>query len=156
MLKWFAYGNHDRGYFNSRDFTAEELAQGLEKNHVHILEDESATVGDLCIVGSGSCCIGPHPRGTALPARPDLGLAGDQRRSLWEESPPRHFVAQQSWERHASREARNVTRQVAHRDARRDPPLGKGGEIHWLLPAVNFLRGRRQTHEGHCSPLRNT
>lgn len=48
---WFAYGNHDRGYFNSRDFSAEELAQLLGESHVHILEDEFTQVGDLCIAG---------------------------------------------------------------------------------------------------------
>lgn len=57
---WFAYGNHDRGYFNGRDFSAEELAQALEKNHVHILEDEIAYAGDLCIVGRRDASSGPR------------------------------------------------------------------------------------------------
>ena len=48
---WFAHGNHDRGYFNGRDFTAEELVQAFEENHVHILEDEIALIDDFCIVG---------------------------------------------------------------------------------------------------------
>ena len=57
---WFAYGNHDRGYFNSRDFSAEELAQLLEESHVHILEDEIARVGDLCIAGRRDASSGPR------------------------------------------------------------------------------------------------
>ena len=55
---WFAYGNHDRGYFNSRDFSAEDLVQALEESHVHILEDEAALVGDLCIVGRRDASFG--------------------------------------------------------------------------------------------------
>ncbi|MBQ9519195.1 MAG: metallophosphoesterase [Firmicutes bacterium] len=37
---WFAYGNHDKGYFNGRDFTAEELEKMLKDNGIHILADE--------------------------------------------------------------------------------------------------------------------
>jgi predicted MPP superfamily phosphohydrolase len=48
---WFAYGNHDEGYFDGRDFTADELAQELNKNGVHTLADKAETAGDLCIVG---------------------------------------------------------------------------------------------------------
>ena len=48
---WFAYGNHDKGYSDSRPFTAEELEQTLLANGVHILEDECACVGELCLVG---------------------------------------------------------------------------------------------------------
>ena len=55
---WFAYGNHDRGYFNSRDFSAEDLAQTLEENRVHVLEDEIALVGNLCIVGRRDASFG--------------------------------------------------------------------------------------------------
>ena len=55
---WFAYGNHDRGYYNSRDFSAEDLARALEENRVHILEDEAALVGDLCIVGRRDASFG--------------------------------------------------------------------------------------------------
>ena len=55
---WFAYGNHDRGYFNGRDFSAEDLAQALEENHVHILEDQIALTGDLCIVGRRDASYG--------------------------------------------------------------------------------------------------
>ena len=55
---WFAYGNHDRGYFNSRDFSAEDLVQALEESRVHILEDEAALVGDLCIVGRRDASFG--------------------------------------------------------------------------------------------------
>ncbi|MBQ6586730.1 MAG: metallophosphoesterase [Coriobacteriales bacterium] len=48
---WYVYGNHDKGYYDRRGFSATELARALESNGVHVLEDEVAYVGDLCIVG---------------------------------------------------------------------------------------------------------
>lgn len=49
---YFAFGNHDVGYFNHRDFTAQNLRDALTSNGVVILEDRSVPVGDtLCIVG---------------------------------------------------------------------------------------------------------
>ena len=63
---WFAYGNHDRGYFNSRDFSAEDLVHALEENHVHILEDEVAPIGDLCIVGRRDASFGQRAELAAL------------------------------------------------------------------------------------------
>ena len=43
---YFVFGNHDRGYYNSRDFSAEDLENTLLKNGIHILEDESALIDD--------------------------------------------------------------------------------------------------------------
>lgn len=43
---YYVFGNHDKGYFNQRDFKEEDLRQELEKNHVKILEDESVLVDD--------------------------------------------------------------------------------------------------------------
>ena len=44
---WFAYGNHDRGYYgNSRGFSADELEAELKKNGVHILVDETELIDD--------------------------------------------------------------------------------------------------------------
>lgn len=37
---YFVYGNHDKGYFNKRSFTAQDLKNELEKNNIKILEDE--------------------------------------------------------------------------------------------------------------------
>ena len=48
---WFAYGNHDAGFFKSRDFTAKELEDELKKNNVGVLKDDYQYVGDVCIVG---------------------------------------------------------------------------------------------------------
>ena len=49
---YFIYGNHDKGYGNSRDFTAEELKEELEKNGVKVLEDEVLDLGnDIILVG---------------------------------------------------------------------------------------------------------
>lgn len=49
---WFVYGNHDRGYGLSRDFSAAELEEALRRSGVHILEDETAAVdGRLLLAG---------------------------------------------------------------------------------------------------------
>ena len=48
---FFAYGNHDRGYYNSRDFSAEDLERCLAENGVHVLEDEAFSVGPLYLAG---------------------------------------------------------------------------------------------------------
>ena len=48
---YFVYGNHDKGYYNSRDFTVEELKENLEKNNVRVLEDETVELEGLIIVG---------------------------------------------------------------------------------------------------------
>ncbi len=41
---FFAYGNHDKGYFRYRDFTDEDLKYSLGRNRVKILEDQSILV----------------------------------------------------------------------------------------------------------------
>ena len=68
---WFAYGNHDKGYSDSRSFTAEELAQTLLANGVHILEDETAYVGELCLVGRRDASTGPRAELSSLLADVD-------------------------------------------------------------------------------------
>ena len=47
---WFAYGNHDKGYYR-KNFSGDELERELEKNGVGVLEDEIVLIEDLCIVG---------------------------------------------------------------------------------------------------------
>ena len=41
---YFAFGNHDKGYFQYRDFTSDDLRQELLKNNVNILEDEAKLI----------------------------------------------------------------------------------------------------------------
>lgn len=41
---FYVFGNHDKGYYNSRNFTTAQLRQALEGNGVTILEDESVLV----------------------------------------------------------------------------------------------------------------
>ena len=53
---YFVYGNHDKGYYNSRGFTADELAENLRENGVTILEDETV------MLSSGVCLIGRKDR----------------------------------------------------------------------------------------------
>lgn len=50
---FFAYGNHDKGYYaeSSRGWTGAELHTALGKNGVLVLEDESAALDGLLIVG---------------------------------------------------------------------------------------------------------
>ena len=48
---WYTFGNHDRGYYSTRNYTEEELTAELERNHVHVMKDAVECVGDLCIVG---------------------------------------------------------------------------------------------------------
>lgn len=43
---YYAYGNHDVGYFHYRDFTADELTAALTENGIMILYDETAELGD--------------------------------------------------------------------------------------------------------------
>ena len=43
---YFVYGNHDEGYYQYRDFSAEELRTALETNGVVILADETVPIGE--------------------------------------------------------------------------------------------------------------
>ncbi len=47
---YFAYGNHDNGYYFSRDFTASELREALSENGVRILEDENVPLGESAVL----------------------------------------------------------------------------------------------------------
>lgn len=49
---YLVFGNHDRGYFDHRDFTVQELRDALTQNGVIILEDESVPLADgVYIIG---------------------------------------------------------------------------------------------------------
>lgn len=49
---YFIYGNHDKGYFDYRNFTDERLRKELKKNNVIILEDEVVEITDkIYLVG---------------------------------------------------------------------------------------------------------
>ena len=43
---YYVFGNHDKGYYQSRDFDAEDLVAELEKNGVTVLEDEAVLIDD--------------------------------------------------------------------------------------------------------------
>lgn len=43
---YFIYGNHDKGYYDYRDFSSQELREELIKNNVVILEDERILIDD--------------------------------------------------------------------------------------------------------------
>lgn len=55
---YFVYGNHDKGYFNRRDFNDKDLRRELKENKITILEDESILVTDNIYL------IGRQDRGT--------------------------------------------------------------------------------------------
>ena len=42
----YAYGNHDKGYYHYREFTAEEMEQALTDNGVQVLKDECFPIGE--------------------------------------------------------------------------------------------------------------
>ncbi len=48
---FFVYGNHDEGYFGTREFTASEMEKEFEKNGVTVLKDEVAVVGRFAVAG---------------------------------------------------------------------------------------------------------
>ena len=43
---YWIYGNHDRGYYEYRDFSSRELTENLERNNVKILRDETVLIDD--------------------------------------------------------------------------------------------------------------
>ena len=53
---WYAYGNHDPGYHGGRDFNKKDIRQILEKNGVHVLEDEYVLVDDRYYVAGRRDC----------------------------------------------------------------------------------------------------
>ena len=63
---WFCYGNHDKGYYNHRGYTWEELEAALEANGVTVLEDEAALLADsFYIIGRRDRNDAGHGRLTA-------------------------------------------------------------------------------------------
>ena len=49
---YFVYGNHDKGYFNFREYGDKEIREELAKSNVIILEDESIDlVGNIVLLG---------------------------------------------------------------------------------------------------------
>ena len=49
---YYVYGNHDKGYFNYREYGNKELREELQKNNVIILEDEGLDiVGNIYLIG---------------------------------------------------------------------------------------------------------
>lgn len=49
---FYSFGNHDRGYFNYRNFSADELLGALRANGVNVLADDVVPVGDdLYVIG---------------------------------------------------------------------------------------------------------
>lgn len=49
---YFCYGNHDRGYYNNRDFTDKDLRSCLAANGIQILEDDAILLNDEIFLAS--------------------------------------------------------------------------------------------------------
>ena len=49
---YFVYGNHDKGYYNNRSYTVDDIRKELNNNNVNILEDEVVNITDeLVLIG---------------------------------------------------------------------------------------------------------
>lgn len=49
---YFVFGNHDKSYYQYRDFSSQELQDALAENHVTILEDQSVSLENgLTVIG---------------------------------------------------------------------------------------------------------
>lgn len=49
---YFVFGNHDKGYFGSRGYTADDLTAALHENGVTVLEDKSVVIdGRITLIG---------------------------------------------------------------------------------------------------------
>jgi len=48
---YYVFGNHDRGYYNNRDFDEEDLVRELEKNGVKVLRDEVVELDNIYLIG---------------------------------------------------------------------------------------------------------
>ena len=66
---WFAFGNHDKGYYSGRDFSADDLVNELEKNGVRVLEDEIEYTGDVCVIGRADASTGARKEMSELRSR---------------------------------------------------------------------------------------
>lgn len=47
---YYVHGNHDKGYFNSRDFTIGDLLEEFKKNNIQVLEDEAVSLTDQIVL----------------------------------------------------------------------------------------------------------
>ena len=74
---FYVHGNHDRGYFSSRDFSASELRQALTDNGVTVLED-------VCVpLGGGYALIGRRDRSDGGRQDMEALTAGLDARRYW-------------------------------------------------------------------------
>lgn len=68
---YYTYGNHDKGYSDSKDYTAQQLLDELEKNGVTVMSDEYVLIGDsFYIIGRNDTSV--HDRKTISELCEDL------------------------------------------------------------------------------------
>lgn len=49
---YFSFGNHDKGYYDGRDFSGDDLVKEFEKNGIVVLQDETVLLNDeIYIIG---------------------------------------------------------------------------------------------------------
>ena len=64
---FYVYGNHDNGYYRTRNFSAKELRQALTENGVVILEDEAAELScGIVVIGRKDRSFGNRMGAEAL------------------------------------------------------------------------------------------
>lgn len=64
---YWIYGNHDRGYYEYRDFSSKELLEALEKNNVIVLRDESVLIDNsFYVIGREDRSAGDREEAAAL------------------------------------------------------------------------------------------
>ena len=87
---YYVHGNHDRGYFDKRDFTGEQLRTEFEKNGVTVLE---ATGVDL---GNGYYLVGRNDRSMRdrAPAEELTAGIGDEKYVIMLDHPPNDYDAE--------------------------------------------------------------
>ena len=61
---YYAFGNHDEGYYNYRDYTGKDLIENLEKNNVVVLQDEVVSIGENYVL-VGRCDASKNERGSS-------------------------------------------------------------------------------------------
>ena len=85
---YFVYGNHDNGYFQSRDFTAADLRNALLENGVTILEDETVLIGEQYAL------IGRRDRSSRDRLLIDALLSGTERYTIVLDHQPNDYDAE--------------------------------------------------------------
>lgn len=86
---YYVFGNHDRGYYSSegRGYDGERLVQELEKNGVHVLEDETVLLDDRVYLIGRKDKSAEHQGGRATMEQLTAGLDSDKYQVVLDHQP---------------------------------------------------------------------